>query len=178
MPRCHYRAWDGNYGPPSCGLAGVGQPIAMGGPRAASRPWGPPTKQTGGVTPGRNAQSFDSERRPTRWRRPAVRWTEGVATNPRCKYGGPEAAPNLQHLGTPGSLPGYLSLRATPPWVLSKGPEGIERRRVGHCGWNSKPQTCPQCPAWVVAWCRGRHPGAVLFTRSTLGVAAALGWWA
>ena len=70
----------------------------------------------------------------------------GNSTNPRCRYGGPEAAPNLQHLGTPGSLPGYLSLRATPRWVPSKGPEGIERRRVGHCGWNSKPQTVRSAP--------------------------------
>ena len=68
------------------GWRGETQPMATAAPRAAFRPWGPPTERLGGVTPGRNAQSFVSERRPTRRRRP--RDAGSTTNNPWLPMGG------------------------------------------------------------------------------------------
>ena len=62
---------------------------------------------------------------------------------------------------------GYGITPAAPPPGDSSGPRFGSEEASGSLRMELQTPNCPQCPAWVVAWCRGRRPGAVLFTRST-----------
>ena len=150
----------GNADPRGHGLGGDEQPMATGGPRPESPPWGPPTGKAGGVTPeGALQQSADARASAEGIR---SRVDGRSTTNPEHPKGG-QSPPRFYGARGPRDYS-----RGTSAQGLFRSPGSARRRRVGHCGWNSKPQTVRSAPPGVRAWCRGRRPGAVLFTRSLL----------